>query len=222
LTEQNTRRVRNVTPVASAALRAQAELLFEDVRISAVKLGLMPNLDVIAAVAGMLERLPDVPVVCDPVLRAGTGTALTDAEVASRLVGKLAKRITVLTPNSEEAHRLSGETTVEGAAVKLMRDGVAHVLVTGTHEAGPTVVNRHFHAGALVLAYEWPRLPDSYHGSGCTLAAALAAELALGAPVVEAIAHAQGYTWETLAAAVRVGAGQLHPWRARRTPRAQG
>jgi len=87
------------------------------------------------------------------------------------------------------------------------------VLVTGTHEAGAEVVNRLYDARGLVREDKWKRLPGSYHGSGCTLASALAAALAKGLAMPEAVRDAQEYTWHALAAGFRPGAGQFIPQR---------
>jgi hydroxymethylpyrimidine/phosphomethylpyrimidine kinase len=85
------------------------------------------------------------------------------------------------------------------------------VLITGTHEPGAEVVNTLYDRTGVLREDRWPRLPGSYHGSGCTLASALAALLALGRSVEEAAREAQDYTWKTLAAAFRPGAGQSIP-----------
>jgi hydroxymethylpyrimidine/phosphomethylpyrimidine kinase len=111
---------------------------------------------------------------------------------------------TVVTPNTLEASRLGG-------AQRLLELGCRYVLVTGTHEAGAEVSNRLYDARGLVREDKWRRLPGSYHGSGCTLASALAAQLAQGRAVPEAARAAQEFTWQALAAAIRTGAGQALP-----------
>jgi hydroxymethylpyrimidine/phosphomethylpyrimidine kinase len=110
----------------------------------------------------------------------------------------------IVTPNTLEEKRLGG-------ARRMLEIGCRYVLVTGTHEERPEVTNRLYDANGLVREDRWPRLPGSYHGSGCTLAAAIAAQLAKRQAVPEAAREAQEYTWQTLAAAFRTGAGQLLP-----------
>ena len=106
------------------------------------------------------------------------------------------------------AHEVSREL---GGAARLLEAGCDYVLVTGTHEPGEQVVNVLYDAGGVVREDRWPRLPGSYHGSGCTLASAVAAALANGLGVPEAAREAQEYTWQALAAGFRTGAGQAIP-----------
>jgi hydroxymethylpyrimidine/phosphomethylpyrimidine kinase len=112
----------------------------------------------------------------------------------------------VATPNTIEAERLGGVASMLAA-------GCRYVLVTGTHEGGPEVINRLHDTTGLVREDRWPRLPGSYHGSGCTLASALAAALARGLPMAEAVRDAQEYTWHALEAGFRPSAGQFLPQR---------
>ena len=142
-----------------------------------------------------------IPVVLDPVLASARGDALGDAESVRAL---LAPRATVVTPNSVEARALGGPEA-------LLALGCEYVLVTGTHEPGEDVVNTLYGKGGVLRADRWPRLPGSYHGSGCTLASAIAARLALGDDVIEAVRRAQDYTWCALERGYRPGGGQHVP-----------
>jgi len=148
--------------------------------------------------------------VLDPVLASGRGDPLTDA--ASLHV--LLPRTTVLTPNSVEARRLvaAGPAAPLADCARALLDlGCAHVLITGTHEDGDPIVNTLYGANGVLREDRWPRLPGEYHGSGCTLASALATQLALGSDVGEAARAAQAYTWKTLEAGLRLGRGQAIP-----------
>ena len=118
---------------------------------------------------------------------------------------------TVVTPNSIEARRLSDTDSLEQAAQRLLQRGAEYVLITGTHEPGAEVVNTLYDSGGVVRTDRWTRLPGSYHGSGCTLASAIAAALAHGLAVPEAVRDAQEYTWQALASGFRPGAGQYIP-----------
>jgi hydroxymethylpyrimidine/phosphomethylpyrimidine kinase len=122
-------------------------------------------------------------------------------------------RATVVTPNSIEARRLGGRSELAACAQALLALGAEYVLVTGAHEAGTDVVNTLYARGGVLRSDRWQRLPGSYHGSGCTLASAIAARLAHGAPVPEAVYEAQQYTWRSLAAGFRPGSGQHLPRR---------
>src|SRR5438034_793258 len=125
--------------------------------------------------------------------------------------------LSVVTPNSLEARQLAvsgddeDEIELAECARRLLQLGCEYVLVTGTHEAGMEVVNTLYAGGAVVREDRWQRLPGSYHGSGCTLASAIAAALANGLEVAEAVRDAQEYTWQALAGGFRPGMGQLLP-----------
>ena len=114
-------------------------------------------------------------------------------------------------PNSIEARRLAQDATLPGAAQRLADWGAEYVLVTGGHEPGNEVVNTLYDSGGVVREDRWPRLAGAYHGSGCTLATAIAAALANGLRVPEAVRDAQEFTWQALAGGFRVGEGQLIP-----------
>jgi hydroxymethylpyrimidine/phosphomethylpyrimidine kinase len=126
---------------------------------------------------------------------------------------------TILTPNSTEARRLADvdddaddeAPELAACAARLIAQGCEYVLVTGTHEPTPKVVNTLYGKDGVVRTDSWPRLPGSYHGSGCTLASAIAAMLANGLDLDEAVREAQEYTWQTLAKAYRPGMGQWLP-----------
>src|SRR3990172_6322172 len=123
---------------------------------------------------------------------------------------------TVVTPNSLEARRLAAmenddEPDLDECARRLLALGCEYVLVTGAHEATDEVINTLYGARGVVREDRWERLPGAYHGSGCTLSSAIAAALANGRAVPEAVRDAQEYTWQALAAGFRAGAGQLLP-----------
>jgi hydroxymethylpyrimidine/phosphomethylpyrimidine kinase len=204
LTVQDTAGVESVHPVEAEHIRAQAGLLLAETRVGAFKLGVLGSAANVHAVSAILEEHPDVPVVLDPVLASGRGDPLSDDAMLQALLAELVPQSTVVTPNSIEARRLGGTAA-------LLEAGCEYVLVTGTHAPGEQVVNVLHDRSGVVREDRWPRLPGSYHGSGCTLASALAAALANGLGVPEAARDAQEYTWQALAAGFRTGAGQLIP-----------
>jgi hydroxymethylpyrimidine/phosphomethylpyrimidine kinase len=126
-------------------------------------------------------------------------------------------QVTLITPNSVEARRLTldeGEQAdLAECARRLVDAGCEHVLVTGTHENTARVINTLYGAAGVLRVDAWERLPGSYHGSGCTLASAIAARLALGQPLADAVRAAQAYTHEALRSAFRPGMGQFIPRR---------
>jgi hydroxymethylpyrimidine/phosphomethylpyrimidine kinase len=218
ITVQDTAGVAGVETVDPSWVARQARALLADVRVRAFKVGMVGSPENVAAIAGVVTEHPALPLVLDPVLASGRGDTLASVEVIAALLERLVPHATVLTPNSVEARRLAahaGETApdlaLEVCAARLIARGARFVLVTGTHEPTREVVNVLYGAGGVVRTDRWPRLPGSYHGSGCTLAAAIAAALAKGSPVPDAVREAQAYTWQTLERAYRPGAGQSIP-----------
>ncbi|HSU77015.1 MAG TPA: hydroxymethylpyrimidine/phosphomethylpyrimidine kinase, partial [Burkholderiales bacterium] len=153
----------------------------------------------------------DAPFVVDPVLASGRGDRLADEDAIEALRESILPRTTVLTPNSIEARRLAGERDLAACARALTDQGCEYVLITGTHEAGSEVVNTLYDESGALREDRWPRLPHDYHGSGCTLASAIAAYLAHGLEPAQAILEAQRFTWQALAAGFAAGRGQLVP-----------
>jgi hydroxymethylpyrimidine/phosphomethylpyrimidine kinase len=117
----------------------------------------------------------------------------------------------VVTPNSIEARRLAQCSSLAESAQKLLGFGAEYVLITGTHEQSEEVINTLYDGGGVVREDRWPRLEGSYHGSGCTLASAVAAALANGLATPEAVRDAQEFTWQALAGGFRPGVGQYIP-----------
>jgi hydroxymethylpyrimidine/phosphomethylpyrimidine kinase len=204
LTVQDHNRVHGVEPVDAALLLRQAALLAASLDIGAVKIGIPGSLANAEAIADVVRRLrerdPGLPVVLDPVLASGHGDPLARGDALAALA-PLLQVATVLVPNLMEAEAL-------GARLR----HCPHVLVTGGHGAGSDVVNRWTSADGE-REWRWPRLPGAFHGSGCTLASAIAAWLALGAPVAQALEKGQRYCNQSLADAYAIAPGQRIPRR---------
>jgi hydroxymethylpyrimidine/phosphomethylpyrimidine kinase len=186
--------------------------------VVAIKIGMVATAENAAAIAAVIDEHPGLPVVLDPVLASGRGDPLGVDDIAAVLTELLLPRATVVTPNSVEARRLAAAPDeramplpLDWCAQRILDRGAKFVLITGTHEPRPQVVNVLYDADGLVRSDRWDRLPGDYHGSGCTLAAAIAAGLAYGLSVPEAVQAAQGFTWQTLADAFRPGLGQAIP-----------
>lgn len=214
LTAQDTRGVAALLAVDPEWIARQARCVLADIPVAAFKLGVLGSARNADAVAAILAAHPRAPVVLDPVLASGRGDALSDEETLQALRAAVLPRATVLTPNSLEARRLARaapDAALADCARALTELGCPFVLVTGTHEPGADVVNALYDARGLVREDRWPRLPGSYHGSGCTLASALAAYLAKGLDAPEAARAAQEYTWKSLQAGFAPGRGQLLP-----------
>jgi hydroxymethylpyrimidine/phosphomethylpyrimidine kinase len=216
ITVQDTGGVARLRAVEADLVAEQASCLLADMPVRAFKLGVLGSRENAAAIADILERNPGVPVVLDPVLASGRGDPLAAEDLVRALRELILPRCTLVTPNSLEARRLAGREDLEGCARVLMEMGSKYVLITGTHEASEDVVNVLYgmqggFRGAALRKDAWPRLPDSYHGSGCTLASAIACHLAAGMPVERAVQQAQEFTWLALKAGFRPGRGQHLP-----------
>lgn len=217
LTVQDNERVFGVYPVAVDVVRQQAQVLVDRINISAVKLGIVgnrANAEAIAAIIrDMRSRQPDLPVVFDPVLATGRGDSLASEDPVAALE-PLFELATVITPNRVEADRLCGaQGSPEQQAAMLLERGCQHVLLKGGHGPEQHEVLNRWISRTQHRNWSWPRLQGEFHGSGCTLAAALSALLAQGMDIEQAIDAAQIYCQQTLAASYAIAAGQRIPSR---------
>jgi hydroxymethylpyrimidine/phosphomethylpyrimidine kinase len=214
ISAQDTRGVEGLLALEPAWIARQARQVLADIPVAAFKIGVLGSARNAETVAAILAEYPRVPVVLDPVLASGRGDPLADSETLQALRSALLPRTSVLTPNSRETRSLAlaaPDASLPDCARALTGLGCKYVLVTGTHEAGAQVVNTLYDASGKLRDDRWPRLAGEYHGSGCTLASALAAMLAKGLDVPEAAQAAQAYTWKTLEAGFRPGRGQHLP-----------
>jgi hydroxymethylpyrimidine/phosphomethylpyrimidine kinase len=216
VTVQDTLGVEGLQALDAEWVADQARCLLEDMPVDAFKIGVLGSVENIAAIAEIISDYPDVPLILDPVLASGRGDEFSTDEMMHALRELLLPQTTILTPNSMEARRLADadeddEPTLGVCAARLIEAGAEYVLVTGAHEATPQVVNTLYGRSGVVRTDSWQRLPGKYHGSGCTLAAAIAAMLANGLELPEAVREAQDYTWHTLQKAYRPGMGRFLP-----------
>jgi hydroxymethylpyrimidine/phosphomethylpyrimidine kinase len=218
LTIQDTMGVDDVSPIEAEWVADQARCVLEDMPVAAFKIGLLGSVEQAAIIAEVVSDYPEVPLVLDPVLASGRGDDLVTEEIVVALKELLIPQTTILTPNSLEARRLAAEEGEEGdgpdlaeCAKRIVALGCEYVLVTGTHENTAQVVNTLYGQSGVVRSDSWQRLAGTYHGSGCTLASAIAATIANGLEVSDAVKDAQEYTWQTLKAGFRPGMGQHIP-----------
>lgn len=217
LTVQDTVGVQSVHPVAAELLEQQARTVLEDMPVATFKIGMLGSVENVLAVAEIIADYPEIPLIFDPVLASGRGDELSSEEVISAIREMLLPQTTLLTPNAPEARRLAesdedeGEPSIDVCAQRLIEMGAQYVLITGTHENTPQVVNTLYGVDGVIRRDTWERLPGSYHGSGCTLASAIAGCIAGGASMEDAVRDAQDYTWQTLANGFRAGMGQFIP-----------
>ncbi|MCK9529351.1 MAG: hydroxymethylpyrimidine/phosphomethylpyrimidine kinase [Gammaproteobacteria bacterium] len=212
LTVQDTRNVMRFEPVNPALVVEQARAVLEDMPVAAFKIGMLGSVENVEVVHTLLTDYPDIPVVLDPILRAGGGASLTSVDMADAMLQLLFPLAVIATPNSEEARVLAPEAdTLDACAQELLATGCELVLVTGTHENTRHVDNVLYGNLRRLESFTWERLPHSYHGSGCTLAAAIAGLLAQGLEPFTAVHEAQEFTYEALRNAYRLGMGQHIP-----------
>lgn len=218
ITVQDTSGVDDLLPIDAEWVADQARAVLEDMPVSAFKIGLLGSVENIAVIAEVIADYPEIPLVLDPVLTSGRGDELANEDMAAALCELLLPQTTILTPNSIEARRLvhdedndEDNPDLAECAKRILQMGSEYVLVTGTHEHTQKVVNTLYSERGVVRSDEWPRLSGIYHGSGCTLASAIAALLANGLPMAEAVKEAQEFTWQALQYGFRPGMGQHIP-----------
>lgn len=211
LTTQDSRRLHALGPQPPEQVDAQCRLILADSPVGAIKLGLLGSSRILRVLTAIADERPELPLVLDPVLASSAGDPVTDAALLNQMRQNLIPRCTLITPNLPEAQTLASARAPEACAQRLLATGCPWVLITGTHAPEEAVINRLYGRDGTCEEWSWPRLPGEYHGSGCTLASAIAARLALGREVLEAVAEAQAYTWESLHRARRTGCGQLTP-----------
>ena len=217
LTAQNTLGVRAIHGVPLDMLGAQIDAVVEDIGVDAIKIGMLHSADTVRAVASAIDRhrLARIPIVLDPVMVATSGAVLIDDAAIDVLVREMFSRATVITPNLDEASLLVGhpivdEAGLEAAAGRLLERGANAVLLKGGHLEGSTVSDLLVVRDARPRWMRAPRIATlNTHGTGCTLSSAIAAHLALGSSLIDAVESARGFVRAALVAGadVRTGAG---------------
>ena len=219
ITIQDTTGVEDVMPLDPEWIIDQARTVLEDMPVHVFKIGLLGSVEIIAAIAEIISDYPHIPLVMDPVLTSGRGDELANEEMIDAMRELLLPQVTILTPNSLEARHLAQQDNdpnefkldLSLCAQRLLQMGCEYVLITGTHENTVHVTNTLYDSNGVVRTDEWKRLDNTYHGSGCTLASAIAASLANGISISESVMDAQDYTWHALQAGFRPGMGQYIP-----------
>jgi hydroxymethylpyrimidine/phosphomethylpyrimidine kinase len=228
LTVQNTQGVEDVQNTPSAMLRAQLESLAKDSEIAAIKIGMLGNRGNAAVVAEFLDANNVAHVVHDPVMRSSSGTELLDSSGVKFLIAELLKRSSVITPNVPEAEILTGMkikdvADMEAAARKIVEMGARAVIVKGGHMERAVDV---LFDGTEIVQLAGDRVKEeSLHGTGCTFAAAIAAQLASGRALREAAMLAKAYVTKAIEKSYATGKGPApldHFYRLRIEPPARG
>jgi hydroxymethylpyrimidine/phosphomethylpyrimidine kinase len=216
LTAQNTRGVQGVFPVPASFVVNQLASVMSDLDVKAIKTGMLANAEIVRAVADDLQRRPKRPVVVDPVMVATSGDLLLDPDAVESVVRALLPLADLVTPNLAEAARLTerpiatslDEMVAQGRVI--LSFGPRAVLVKGGHGAGSDAIDVLVSAGGSRM-FSGPRFDTPHtHGTGCTLSSAIAACLARGLAMDEAVARAKTYVSEAIAAGRDLGVGRGH------------
>jgi hydroxymethylpyrimidine/phosphomethylpyrimidine kinase len=214
LTAQNTCGVRAIHPVPPDMLRAQIDAVLDDIGADAVKIGMLHSPEIVRTVAQAIDRHQLQRVVFDPVMVATSGAKLIDDPAIAVLVAELFPRATLITPNLDEAALLVGRPLTNThdmaqAAAELLARGARAVLLKGGHLTGDTVMDLLLQPSTEPLWLQAPRIATANtHGTGCTLSSAIAAHLALGATLAQAVQLARDFVRQALQAGASVKTGQ--------------
>lgn len=225
LTVQNTQGVSEVRPVEPAFLKSSIEALMADGRVKAIKIGMVGNSANAKVVREFLDVASSIPSVLDPVLRSSSGKELVDEAGFDYLRKHLLSRVSVVTPNMAEAAALSdikveNLETMKAAAQKIIELGARAVIVTGGHldKAIDVLCD-----GSGCQTFAGDRIKqETTHGTGCTFSSAIAANLALGRPLADAVVLAKAYVTEAIRKAYAIGPGRVplnHLYRMQQAPR---
>ena len=225
LTAQNTQGVEAVHAVPPEFVLAQMRAVASDLKVGAIKIGMLATSAVIEAVANGLSDFPGIPVVLDPVMVAASGDHLLEADAVAALRSTLMPMADLITPNIPEAAALLGEARARNEyemgiqALRLKEAGAHAVLIKGGHAEGESAIDILFE-GEQPVSFEAPRVETrNTHGTGCTLSSAIAAELAKGRPLVPAVEVAKAYITAAIFASNRLSVGEgrgpvhhFHAW----------
>lgn len=218
MTIQDSAGVQEFHAVDSEIVDEQARFILEDIKIDAIKVGMVGSVENLAVIAEIASDYPDIPLILEPVFSMGRGEELSNEELISAMRELLLPHTLLVTPNNTEARLLASddpdeqeEIPLDAAAQRILECGCEYVLIAGTHEKTPKVVNTLYSRLGRVRTDQWERLPGSYHGAGATLASAIAGALANGVDIGDAVHDAQDYTWQALSKAFRPGMGQFIP-----------
>ncbi len=216
LTAQNTQGVTGIHPVPPEFLKAQLKAVIEDIGVDAVKIGMLHSPDIVRVVAAAIRQYGLKNVVLDPVMVATSGDRLIEAETVDVLRSELFPLVDVITPNLDEAALLLGRDLPDAAALDqaaedLRHQGARAVLLKGGHLSGEAVVDVLAEPGHALLHLRSERIASgNVHGTGCTLSSAIAAYLALGLPLREAVQQARSYILDAIRSGAAVQTGRGH------------
>ena len=216
ITAQNTTGVRGIQAVSPEIVEGQINAVFEDITVDAVKIGMLHNREAARIVACAIDRFSLSKVILDPVMISTSGSKLMEDETIEVIVNELFPKVMLVTPNIDEAASLSGmpirnEEEMEKAAQELLARGCRSVLMKGGHLEGSERADILFTKDAAPLRLVVPAVQtQNTHGTGCTLSSAIAAYMALGKELPDAVKLAKEYITAALEAGADVQTGHGH------------
>ena len=210
LTAQNTQRVESTDVVKDSLLEKQFNLLDEDISFNTVKIGLLGSVSQIKTISRLIGEKNTLNVVVDPILISGTQENMSSIKMVGVMKKYLFPKCTILTPNLEELNLLSPGLSEKEAVSSL---NCPWVLVTTSDSSKIDIEHRLYNKSSLIRRFNYKKLPDKFHGSGCTLSSAISALLAKGIAIEEACDQGLAYTYQCLLNAKKLGKMQYHPIR---------
>jgi hydroxymethylpyrimidine/phosphomethylpyrimidine kinase len=212
ITVQDTKNVTGFKLVDPTTILKQARAILKDMSVSAIKIGMLGSGETAEAIFSLFRQHSDIPVILDPVLAAGGGTSLAKKNLIDAINTLIIPHTYIVTPNLPEALLLTNTRKhPENAARMINKMGAEYVLLTGTHSKNFDVIHKLYQQSEIQKFYKCTRLKNEYHGSGCTLAASLAALIAHKMEPLNACQNALDFTYKSLINANTLGNGQLIP-----------
>jgi len=215
LTAQNTQRVDSLEVTKDSLLERQFNLINEDISFNTVKIGLLGSSSQIIAISKLLKDRKRLNIVLDPILISGTDENLSSIEMIEAMKSELLPLCLLLTPNLAELNALAPGLSEQAAVASL---NCPWVLVTTSDSSEVQIEHRLYHESKLVKKFTYDKLPNKFHGSGCTLSSAISALIASGEDVDVACKKALQYTYQCLLSAKKLGKMQYHPNRTSSKP----
>jgi len=199
VTAQNSAELKSWQPIPTSMLKQQAQLIFDETPIAAIKIGMLGTIEIIEVIAKIISDQPNIPIILDPILKSGRGQSLSQAPLVDALLQALIPSAHLITPNALEIRQLCpNATNVTMAVDDLLASGCQNVCLTGGHIKTEAVHNKAWNTDHCIYDQVWPRLKGQYHGTGCTFASACAGYIAHGINTAHALALADEFTWNSI------------------------
>jgi hydroxymethylpyrimidine/phosphomethylpyrimidine kinase len=208
LTSQNTQTVSLSSPVDIKIIDSQLKSLIEDIKFDGIKLGLLADKTIMEYLSDFLDQHKNIPIVVDPILKSSSGNVFVYEKYSSVYLDDLIPKATIATPNREEFLKLTRSNKISDGLKNFCSK---YTLITSSVETEDRLTHQLFNGERLLKEFHFEKLPNIYHGSGCTLASAIACFILEEKDIIRACGAALDYTYQTLLNAEKVGKMQFHP-----------